>query len=464
MKYELVCGLETHVELLTKEKIFCACPSLFGGEPNTRVCPVCMGLPGTIPVLNTQAVKKAVTAALALGCGINRVSYFDRKNYFYPDLPKAYQISQYDKPFCSGGEVTLPNGRKIRIERIHLEEDAGKLIHENGETLIDYNRVGVPLIEIVTMPDFRSGQEAADYMEMLRLIMRHCGVSDCRMQEGSLRCDVNVSVRSEGSNELGTKTEIKNINSMSFVRKAIEYEFERQCAILEKGGKITPETRRWDAAKNVTAVMREKETAKDYRFMREPDLKPLILENEYIEKLRAALPELPESKVRRYISLGLNETDARQIAKHRKLSEFFDEASQDCANSASKLILSRIFAYFKTEEDAENCILPITAKQLNELALMLENKKINAFVARETLDRMLQTGKSAAEFVSGEENSFDVTELCRKAIETNPAACADFRNGKEKAIMSVIGSVMRETRGRADASLVRETIVKLLLG
>ena len=464
MKYELVCGLETHVELLTKQKIFCTCPSLFGGEPNTRVCPVCMGLPGTIPVLNTQALEKAVTAALALGCGINRVSFFDRKNYFYPDLPKAYQISQYDKPFCSGGEVTLPNGRKIRIERIHLEEDAGKLIHENGETLIDYNRVGVPLIEIVTMPDFRSGQEAADYMEMLRLVMRHCGVSDCRMQEGSLRCDVNVSVRPEGSDELGTKTEIKNINSMTFVRKAIEYEYERQCAILEKGGKITAETRRWDAANNVTVTMREKETAKDYRFMREPDLTPLILEKEYIERLRAALPELPESKVKRYISLGLNETDARQLAKHRKLSEFFDEASHGCPISASKLILSRVFAYFKTEEEAESCILPITAKQLNELALMLDGKKINAFVARETLDKMLETGRSAAEFISNDESSFDIAELCRKAIAANPAACEDYRNGKEKAIMSLIGSVMRETRGRADAAQVRETIAELISG
>lgn len=467
MKYELICGLETHIELLTDEKIFCACLSRFGGEPNSRCCPVCAGLPGALPLLNMQAVKLAVMAGLALGCSINRVSFFDRKNYFYPDLPKSYQITQYDRPLCSDGSLTLPSGAIIGIERIHIEEDAGKLIKENGQTLIDYNRSGVPLIEIVSRPDFTSAEQAGEYLEQLRLIMKHIGVSDCRMQEGSLRCDVNVSVRRAGDEHYGVRAEIKNVNSIAFVKKAIEYEAQRQIAIYESGGTVTPETRRWSAANGQTQVMREKEAARDYRFMREPDLRPLIIEPEYVEALRAALPELPEQRVHRYISMGLNEADARLLARHRQIAEFFDAAvSYAGTETVSKLMLSRIFARLTTEEQLENADIAITAQQLGELAALLEKGRINTAIARETLDRMLDSGKDAMCFLTDADLAGLSDDLlrsaCEQAVADNKAACDDFAAGREKALMPVIGAVMRFTKGRADAARTRQILTELI--
>ena len=365
MKYEMVAGFETHIELATNTKIFCSCTTEFGADSNTHCCPICIGLPGTLPKLNRQVVKYAIMAGLATNCEIANISKMDRKNYCYPDLPKlnrqvvryaimaglatnceiaevakmdrknycypdlpkAYQISEYDKPLCEHGYIELSNGRKIRILRIHIEEDAGKLVHAHGDTYVDYNRGGVPLIEIVTEPDFRSVDEAREYVERLQQIMRAIGVSDCRMQEGSMRCDVNISVRPEGSDELGTRTEIKNMNSINNIAKAMEYEFERQVDVIENGGKVIQETLRYDDATNTTSSMRGKEDANDYRYFRDPDLVTILTSREEVEEIRKTLPELPEAKKARYIKdYDIPEKDAALLTKYRKVSEYFDEA------------------------------------------------------------------------------------------------------------------------------------------
>ena len=308
MKYELVAGFETHVELSTDTKIFCSCTTKFGGEPNTHCCPICIGLPGTLPKLNKKVVEYAIRAGLATNCEIAEISKMDRKNYCYPDLPKAYQISQYDMPLCNHGYIELSNGRKIRILRIHIEEDAGKLVHSRGSTMVDYNRGGVPLIEIVSEPDIRSVEEAKEYVEKLQLIMRYIGVSDCKMQEGSMRCDVNISVRPEGSEKLGTRTEIKNMNSINFIAKAMEYEFGRQVDLIESGEKVIQETLRYDDVTNTTSGMRGKEDANDYRYFRDPDLVTINVPRERVEEIKASLPELPFAKQKRYVEeLGLPE-------------------------------------------------------------------------------------------------------------------------------------------------------------
>ena len=299
MRYELVAGLETHVELSTKTKIFCGCTTEFGGSPNTHCCPICIGLPGTLPKLNKEVVRYAIRAGLATNCEISRISKMDRKNYCYPDLSKAYQISQYDKPLCKNGYIELSSGRRIRLNRIHIEEDAGKLIHQKGDTYVDYNRGGVPLIEIVTEPDFRSVDEVREYVEKLQLIMRYIGVSDCKMQEGSMRCDVNISVRPEGQKEFGTRTEIKNMNSIAFMAKAIEYEQERQIDIIESGGSVQQETLRYDDATNTTSSMRGKEDANDYRYFRDPDLVTINVTDQEVEELEKTIPELPDEKLER---------------------------------------------------------------------------------------------------------------------------------------------------------------------
>lgn len=328
MSYELVAGLETHVELSTKAKIFCQCTTEFGGDPNTHCCPICMGMPGTLPKLNKKVVEYAVKAGLATNCKIRNVSKMDRKNYTYPDLPKAYQISQFDKPICYDGYIKLSSGKNIRINRIHIEEDAGKLIHEGGDTYIDYNRGGVPLIEIVTEPDFRSIDEVIEYLEKLRLIMKYIGVSDVKMQEGSLRCDVNISARKKGDEKFGTRTEIKNMNSLNFIAKAMEYEFNRHVDILESGGVIDQETRRYDSALNITESMRDKEDEDDYRYFRDPDLVNIIISEEEINKLKVELPQLPDKKLDIFMNeYGLPKDDADLLIKYKKIAEYFEEAS-----------------------------------------------------------------------------------------------------------------------------------------
>lgn len=469
MKYELVAGLETHVELSTKTKIFCSCTTEFGGEQNTHCCPICTGMPGTLPKLNKKVVDYAIMAGLATNCKISKISKMDRKNYVYPDLPKAYQISQYDVPLCKDGFIELSNGRKIRINRIHIEEDAGKLIHQMGDTLIDYNRGGVPLIEIVTEPDIRSVEEAKEYVEKLQLIMKYIGISDCKMQEGSMRCDVNISVKEKGSEKFGTRTEIKNMNSITFMTKAMEYEYKRQIDAIESGKKIYQETLRYDEKNNVTLSMRGKEDAHDYRYFREPDLVTINVSQEKVEKLKNLLPENPDTKLKRYMNdLGLSEMDANLIVKYKKIAEFFDSASKGLKNKkiVSNLIIGQIFKHLENDDEKEKFNINISCNQLRDLALMVDNEKIKINLAKSVLDKMIKTGKDAKEFIS-EEDMADISEgviieLCKNAINSNEKAVNDYKNGKEKAIKSLVGFVMKSTKGRADALLTENKLRDLL--
>ncbi len=469
MKYELVAGFETHIELATKTKIFCSCTTEFGGEPNTHCCPVCIGLPGTLPKLNRQVVNFAVKAGLATHCEIAEVAKMDRKNYCYPDLPKAYQISQYDMPLCLNGYVELSNGRKIRLERIHIEEDAGKLIHSHGDTYVDYNRGGVPLIEIVSKPDIRSVDEAKEYVEKLQQVMRYIGISDCKMQEGSMRCDVNISVREAGSEELGTRTEIKNMNSITNIAKAMEYEFERQCDVLESGEKVVQETLRYDDATNSTYPMRSKEDAHDYRYFRDPDLVTINVSREQVEEIKKSLPELPADKCKRYIDeLEIPEKDAQLLTKYRNISEYFDEAIKGVKSpkTVSNFIIGQIFSRLETESDKEEFNIKTTPKQLNDLVKLLDEGKIRNNLAKSTLEKMLDEGKNATDYISEsdmgglDENA--LADLCKQAVEANPKAVEDYKSGKEKAIKAMVGFVMKNSRGRADAALAEQKIKDLI--
>lgn len=469
MKYELVAGFETHVELSTKTKIFCSCSTEFGGEPNTHCCPVCIGLPGTLPKLNEQVVKYAVMAGLATNCEIAEIAKMDRKNYCYPDLPKAYQISQYDKPLCEHGYIELENGRKIRITRIHIEEDAGKLIHRHGDTYVDYNRGGVPLIEIVSEPDIRTVDEAREYVEKLQQIMRYIGVSDCRMQEGSMRCDVNISVREAGTEKLGTRTEIKNMNSITHIAKAMEYEFERQVDLIEAGEKVVQETLRYDETTNTTSPMRSKEDAHDYRYFREPDLVTINVTKDEVEKIKESLPELPADKLNRYVNdYQIPEKDASLLTKYRNIAEYFDKASKGLKTpkTASNFIIGQMFRTLETEIEKEAFAVKTTPQQLFELCKLIEDGKLKNSLAKGTLDKMLETGKSVTDFVSEEDmaglDENTLITLCNNAIEQNQNAVADYKAGKEKALMALLGNVMKNSRGRADAKAVTEKLKELL--
>lgn len=469
LKYELVAGFETHVELQTKTKIFCSCTTAFGGDPNTHCCPVCIGLPGTLPKLNERVVEYAIMAGLATNCEIAGIAKMDRKNYCYPDLPKAYQISQYDKPLCQHGYIELSNGRRIRILRIHIEEDAGKLIHSHGDTYVDYNRGGVPLIEIVTEPDFRSVDEAKEYVERLQQIMRYIGVSDCRMQEGSMRCDVNISVRPAGSENLGTRTEIKNMNSITNIAKAMEYEYDRQIELIEAGGAVVQETLRYDDATGTTSPMRSKEDAHDYRYFREPDLVTIAVPREKVDEIASRLPELPEKKFARYTAdYGIPEKDAAQLTKYRAIAEYFDTAIEGLKSpkTASNFIIGQIFRRLETEADKEAFVVQTTAAQLNELCRLLESGKLKNNLAKTALEKMLDSGKPVTDFVSESDmaglDEATLTEYCQNAIAAMSAAAADYKSGKEKALMAILGNVMKQSRGRADAGAVTKKLKELL--
>ena len=469
MTWELVGGLETHIELSTKTKIFCQCTTQFGGEPNTHCCPVCIGLPGTLPKLNRAVVEYAVKAGLATNCKISNISKMDRKNYVYPDLPKAYQISQYDKPLCRHGFITLSSGKKINIERIHIEEDAGKLIHERGNTFIDYNRGGVPLIEIVSEPDIRSIDEAVEYIDKLRLIMKYIGVSDVKMQEGSLRCDVNISVREKGIKALGTRTEIKNMNSVNFIAKAMEYEFNRQIDILESGGEIEQETRRYNSDLNITESMRGKEDATDYRYFREPDLVTIAISEDEINRYKSELPELPDVKLKRFTDeFELPEADAGLLVKYKKVAEYFEEAAKDVKNKklVANFILGPIFRRLVTEDEKEECRIPIPPEYLNELVMLMEKKKINSSMARTVLEQMLDRGKPVMEIISEKDmGGIDediLKKICEKAIEANENAVTQYLSGKEKALAAIIGFVMKEAKGKADAAMATDIVKQLI--
>ena len=469
MTYELVCGLETHVELATKTKIFCSCSTEFGGEPNTHCCPVCIGLPGTLPTLNKTAVEYAVMAGLATNCEISPVSKMDRKNYVYPDLPKAYQISQYDMPLCRNGCVSLSNGRKVRINRIHIEEDAGKLVHERGNTFVDYNRGGVPLIEIVTEPDLRSVGEVTEYVEKLQMILRYLGVSDCKMQEGSLRCDVNVSVRPEGREAYGTRAEIKNMNSFAHMIKAIEYERDRQIDLLTSGEEVVQETRRYDEETGRTEGMRGKEDAHDYRYFREPDLVTILVSDEMREKIRGDMPEDPQKRLARFVSdYGLPDADARLLIERRKIADYFEAAAKGTKHprAAANCILGQMFARFASEAEKDRFDIKVSPEQLRELILLLDEGKLRMNLLKPTLEKMLDTGKPASAFLSEADlagvSGGDLEAVCGRAIAENPAAAADYRAGKEKALGAILGSVMKATRGRANPQEAEALLAELL--
>ncbi len=470
MKYELVGGLETHIELSTKTKIFCGCTTEFGSEPNTHCCPICTGMPGTLPKLNRTVVDFAIKAGLATHCEIASVAKMDRKNYVYPDLPKAYQISQFDRPLCQNGYIELESGRRIRITRIHIEEDAGKLVHQRGDTYVDYNRGGVPLIEVVTEPDIRSIDDAREYVEKLQLMMKYIGISDCKMQEGSLRCDVNISVRPEGAEKLGTRAEIKNMNSFAFMAKAIQYEFDRQVDLVESGEQVVQETRRFDDATNTTESMRSKEDAQDYRYFREPDLVSIVTTSEQVEELRKQLPELPDAKYARYVNeYCLPPADASLLVKYRGVAEFFDAAVKglQTPKTAANLILGQIFRRMPTDEEKEACSLLISPEMLRELALMLESGKIKMNLAKSTLETMLDTGKPVGELVSESDlagvDEDALRKICAEMVAANPNAVADYRAGKEKAVKSLIGGVMKATKGKADATQAEALLIELIL-
>lgn len=469
MSYDLVVGLETHVELLTKTKIFCGCKNAFGSEPNTNCCPICIGLPGTLPKLNREVVNFAIKAGLALNCTINLKSKMDRKNYVYPDLSKAYQISQFYSPICKNGYVELASGKKIRIHQIHMEEDAGKLVHKSGDVYVDYNRGGVPLLEIVTEPDISSSEEAREYVEKLQMIMRYIGVSDCKMQEGSMRCDVNVSVKPSGSNILGTRTEIKNMNSITFMTKAIDYEYKRHVEVIESGKSVEQQTLRYIESTNSTESMRSKEDAQDYRYFRDPDLLDICLNSEYIEKIKESLPELPTERFKRYTNeFGIPEKDAILIVKYKNVSDFFEAASDGIKNpkTVSNFIIGQIFRNIETESEREKFEILTTPSQLRELSELIESGKLNMNLAKKALSKMLETGQGVKEFVSESDmkglSEQEISNLCEQAIKENQGAVKDYLAGKEKALKALLGYVMKQTRGKGNAQDIEKKLIEII--
>ena len=470
MTWETVIGLETHVELATKTKIFCSCTTAFGGAPNTHCCPVCMGMPGTLPVVNKKVVEFACKAGLALNCQITRYNKFDRKNYFYPDLPKAYQISQLYLPIARDGHVTIPDGpgeKDIRIHEMHMEEDAGKLVHDPwlDQTRADYNRCGVPLIEIVTEPDFRSADEVIAYLEKLKETLQYLGVSDCKMQEGSLRCDVNLSVRPMGSRELGTRTEMKNLNSFKAISRAIAYEARRQIELIEEGKRVVQETRRWDDNKDATFSMRSKENAQDYRYFPEPDLPPLELSEEYLEGLRREQPEMAgERKARYQREYSLPEYDAGQITAQKALVDFFEEAVAlgAPAREVSNWMLGEMMRRLK-EEELEVRDMKLTPANLSALIALVEEGTINRNTAAKVFRAIFPDNADARTYVRehGLEQVRDtgaVEEAVRRVLEANPGAVEEYRGGSGKVLGFLMGQTMKELGGKGDPRQVNEML------
>ncbi|MEW6398071.1 MAG: Asp-tRNA(Asn)/Glu-tRNA(Gln) amidotransferase subunit GatB [Bacillota bacterium] len=471
--WEAVIGLEVHVELATASKMFCPCPTRFGAPPNGQVCPVCLGLPGVLPVPNRQAVELAVKAALALNCRVATYSKFDRKNYFYPDMPKNYQISQYDLPLAGDGYLEIPaaeGSRKIRIRRLHLEEDTGKSMHAADDivtarySLVDFNRAGIPLAEIVSEPDLSTPEEARLYLEKLKAIMQYCGVSDCRMEEGSLRCDINVSVRRPGE-RAGTRTEVKNVNSFRAVERALAYEIWRQVQLLEAGGEVEQETRHWDEGAGRTRTLRTKEYAHDYRYFPDPDLPPLVLDPTWIEEVRRSLPELPDARRERYVrELGLPPYDAAVITASRGLAEFFEEAvsAYPQPKAVSNWVMGEVRRYLN-EHGLEPEDIPVRPGHLAELLRMVERGTINTRVAKQVFGVMCETGRPAAEIVreKGLEQVSDeafIDRAVEEAVAGNPAVVADYRKGKEKALGFLVGQVMKATGGKANPQVVNRLL------
>lgn len=476
-EYEVVIGLEVHVELKTATKIFCACSTAFGAEPNTQVCPVCSGFPGALPVLNVQAVAYAIRTGLALNCAIAETCKFDRKNYFYPDLPNAYQISQYDQPICGKGFLDIDvegEHKRIGITRAHLEEDAGKLVHQGSITttstsLVNLNRCGVPLLEIVSEPDMRSAAEARAYMEKLRSILLFAGVSDCKMEEGSLRCDANVSVRPQGESKLGTRVEIKNLNSFRALEKAIEYEASRQIDALEDGEKLVQETRTWDEEKQVTRAMRSKEEAEDYRYFPDPDLPPLRIDPSWINDIAASMPELPDQAQERLMeNYGLSDYDAAWLTLTPQTLEFFDQAMQfyHDAKTISNWMMGEL-SRLLNQNNLELQDSLLRPKHLTDMLQMIDKGTISGKMAKVVFEEMFSTGKSPEEIVKEKgmaqiSDQDTLQKVIDEAVAANAKVVEDYKNGKEKAFGFLIGQIMKATRGQANPTLVNELLKERL--
>lgn len=477
MKFEPVIGLEVHVQLNTNTKIFCSCPTTFGEEPNTNVCPVCLGMPGVLPVLNEKVVEYTVKAGLALNCKIQQKSVFARKNYFYPDLPKNYQISQFELPICLDGfvDIDTDNGvKRIGITRIHMEEDAGKLVH--GENLgnpnssyVDYNRTGTPLMEIVSEPDMRSSEEAKAYLEKLKLILEYTGVSDCSMEKGSLRCDANVSVRPIGQKEFGTKVEIKNMNSFKNVQKAIDYEIRRQISEIESGNIIVQETRLWDPEKGITISMRSKEESHDYRYFPDPDLVPVVVTKDMIDSIKKTLPEMPDKVLAKLISdYNLPEYDASVLVSSKELSDFFFETSKLTKNY--KAISNWIQTEIMRVMNEKDCLINevgISPAHLSELITLVDENVISLKIAKSLFDDILKEKRSPRELVKekglvqiADEGALE--EVVKKVLSASPKEVERYKNGETKLIGFFVGQIMKETKGKANPKIVNELLTKLL--
>ncbi|HNR12842.1 MAG TPA: Asp-tRNA(Asn)/Glu-tRNA(Gln) amidotransferase subunit GatB [Thermodesulfobacteriota bacterium] len=477
MRYEAVIGLEVHAHLLTKSKIFCGCTTEFGAQPNTNTCPICLGMPGVLPVLNKKVVEYAIKTGLALNCTIASHSVFARKNYFYPDLPKGYQISQYELPIASGGYLDIDlNGttKRIGITRAHMEEDAGKLMHEiegavTGYSYVDFNRTGVPLLEIVSEPDLRSGEEAVVYLQTLRDILRYLDVCDGNMEEGSLRCDANVSVRPEGQKELGTKTELKNMNSFRFVRLALDYEIGRQIEALESGEPIIQETRLWDARQGITLSMRGKEEAHDYRYFPEPDLVPVEPDETWVEEIRSTLPELPQQRRKRFVeAYAIPDYDSTILTSSKALADYFEECVHQYPQPkvVSNWIMSEMLRLLN-QDNRDIDQSPVTPAQLAALLMLMEKGTISGKIAKQVFETMYETGASAEEIVArqGLEQVSDTSALravIDRVLADNPDSVEKYRQGKTKVFGFFVGQVMKETRGKANPELVNQILQEKL--
>jgi aspartyl-tRNA(Asn)/glutamyl-tRNA(Gln) amidotransferase subunit B len=474
-KYESVIGLEVHVQLLTQTKIFCGCSTKFGAPPNTNVCPVCLGLPGALPVLNRRAVEFAVLASMALNCQVRETSIFARKNYFYPDLPKGYQISQYDRPLAEHGWIDLADGRRIGITRLHLEEDAGKSLHEGfpdsaNSTAIDLNRTGTPLVEIVSEPDMRSPDEAFEYLTRLKEIILYTGVSDCNMEEGSLRCDANVSIRPRGQDAFGTKTEIKNVNSFRFIREALHYEIGRQIEVVEGGGKITQETRLYNANEGRTYSMRSKEEAHDYRYFPEPDLLPLVVSAEHQAEIRKQLPELPEVRRRRMVAeYAITEYDAQVLTASRGMADQFEEAARAAKNAkrVAHLVQGELMGRLKAR-NLEIEQSPISMKGVACSADLLEEGAISSKILKDLYDKAFAANEDFPAVYEREKpqqitDPAAIEKIVQEVIAANPKQAEQYRAGKTTILGFFVGQVMKATKGRAKPELVNEVVQKQLV-
>ncbi len=473
-KYEVVIGLEVHAQLKTKSKIFAPDKNEFGQEPNTLTSPITLGMPGVLPVLNKEAVNMGILTGLALNCEIPARCKFDRKQYFYPDLPKGYQISQYDEPICVNGHIEI-NGKRIGITRAHLEEDAGKLVHAGADglagssySLVDLNRAGTPLLEIVSEPDMRSSEEARNYMEELRNIVRYIGVCDGNLEEGSMRCDANISIMPKGSKEFGTRAEIKNVNSFSALQRAIEYEIDRQIEIVEEGGQVVQETRLWDDNARETKSMRGKEDAHDYRYFPEPDLMPLEISREWVQRIKDSMPELPSQKRERYKSLGLSEYDANVIVEQMGLALFFDKVLELGATPkiAVNFIMGEIAAYLK-EDHIEITDTKLTPENLAELISLIEKGTISNNIGKQIIIEMLKDGTKASVIVEkkGLSQITDegaIKELVQKVVDAHPSEVEAYKNGKTNLLGFFVGQVMKETKGRANPKTVNQLLKEII--